>query len=194
MNSQCRPWWCRTKLPRPGCRISAPLGRVVRCSAASNNHPSIDNNSLSVDTGTGRRIKRCCIPSTSCTAKESTRMDILVRSGFGKAPNVGAYPPVRRACSQPRWLCSRCRRCFSRDDASCCLLSVVAVIEAGAVNCCGRCSCTGLPNFRYPTRRRAMLFRFWVVNRTLDSTIPAERRLTELQVEIYEGSELWVCV
>lgn len=99
---------------------------------------------------------------------------IPARSGFCKAPNVGAYPPVKRGCSPQRSLYSRCRLCSSPYGVSCCLWWVWVAVAGVAVSCSWRCSCTGWRGFRCPTKTMARPFRSSVVDQTLCSTIPVE--------------------
>lgn len=167
--------WCTTRLPRPSFRIFEHQETAARCFAASNSRPSTDNSYQSVDIGTGRRVERCCSRNTSHTAKRNTTRSILARSGFYKAPNVGAYPPVKRGCSLPRLLCSRCPLCFSPYGVSCCLWWAWVAVAGVAVSCSWRCSCTGWRGFRCPTKTMARPFRSWVVDQRLCSTIPVER-------------------
>jgi len=144
--------------PRPDCRISARPGRVARCSAASNSRPVAADSSCrwfaaAGSAGTDRRSRsgRCCSPSTSRTATMSTRTrSSHARSGCGKAPRDGAYPPVRPGCSPRPCLCTRCRRCSSPDGDAChCRQghrSSSAAAEAAVVaaSCYARCrSCIG---------------------------------------------------
>lgn len=147
---KCLPWWNTTTPPRPDCRISAHPGREVPSSAASNSHPVAAGSSchrrIVADTtvGTDRcSSARCCSPNTSRTETTSTRRrSSRARSDCGKAPNDGAYPPVRRECSPRPSSCTRCRLCSSRDDAVCRFRrSSSAAVEVAAVvaNCCARC-------------------------------------------------------
>jgi len=138
---------------RPDCRISAHLGMGVRNSAASSNRPAVADNNCrrtAVDTaGTDRRpLERCCSLSMSRTGTTSTRRrSNRVRSDCGKAPNDGAYPPVRPGYWPRLSLCTRCRRCSLPADAvyRCRLTSVAAEAAAAAASCCERCcSCIGI--------------------------------------------------
>lgn len=141
-----------TMLLRPDCRISAPPGKEVRNSAASNSRPAADSNCrrTAADTvGTDHRsATRCCSRNTSHTETRSTkRRSNRVRSDCGKAPNVGAYPPVRPGCWPQPSLCTRCHRCSSPVDAvyRCRSTSAAAEAAAVAVSCCGHCcSCIGI--------------------------------------------------
>lgn len=119
----------------------------------------------------------CYIRNMSHTVKESTtRRSTLAHLSFDKAPNAGAYPPVKRGCSQLRLLCNRCHRCFLLADAFCCPLMVSVVIAVEAESCCERCSYTGLPGFLCPMMMMAKLFHSLVADRMLGSTIdPCEK-------------------
>jgi len=139
--------------PRPDCRISVRLERVARCFAASSNRLVTADSSChwfaaagSAGTDRRSRSRRCCSPSTSHTVTTSTRMrSSRARSGYGKAPRDGAYPPVRPGCSPRPCLCIRCRRCSSLDDDVCHSRqghrSSSAAAEAAvvAVSCYARC-------------------------------------------------------
>lgn len=167
------PWrstW--TTLLRLGCRISAHPGTAARNSAASNSRPAVAGNNCrrtaadTADTADRRQLGRCCSPSTSRTARKSTtRRSSRAHSGCDKAPNGGAYPPVRPGCSPRPCLCTRCRRYSSRDGAAYHRQpsSAAAAVAAVAANCCARCcSCTGTGwrGFRCPRTTTAMPSRF----------------------------------
>lgn len=144
--------------PRPGCRISAHPGKGARSSAASSSRPAAGDSNcrrIAADTaGTDRPTERCCSQNTSRTGTTSTRRrSNRVRWDCGKAPNDGAYPPVRPGCWPRPNLCTRCRRCSSPADAVYRRRSTSAAAEAAAAaaSCCGRCcSCTGWRGSRCP--------------------------------------------
>lgn len=178
MDCRNRLSWCTTRLPLPSFRIFEHQGTAARCFEASNSRPSTDNSyrQQPVDIGTGRRAEHCCSLNTSHTGRKNTMRSIPARSGFCKAPNVGAYPPVKRGCSPQRSLYSRCRLCSSPCGVSCCLWWVWAAVAGVVVSCSWRCSCTGWRGFRCPTKTMARPFRSSVVDQTLCSTIPVENR------------------
>ena len=183
------PWRKLAKPPRRDCHNVEHLETEVPNFVASSNHLEADSNCYPMIDCSTRVREHCCSRSKNRTARMSMMRSNRARSNFDKAPDSGACPLVRQACSLPRCLCTQYRRYFWRDDDVCHLLWSSGVEEAAAVavSCYVCCSYTdtGLPSFRYRTTKTAMLSRSLDVDRKHDSENPVNRKPTFVQSSLF---------